>query len=56
MEKAAREQAQAAFTMAEADFKREEQLFRQGPAAAQEYERARSTRRSAARASWMAQG
>ena len=29
MEKAAREQAQAAFTMAEADFKREEQLFRQ---------------------------
>jgi len=44
MEKAAREQAQAAFTMAEADFKREEQLFRQGPAAAQEYDRARSTR------------
>src|SRR5262249_14883302 len=31
MEKAARDQAQAALTMAEADFKRQEQLFRQGP-------------------------
>jgi HlyD family secretion protein len=44
MEKAARDQAQAALTMAEADFKRQEQLFRQGPAAAQDYDRARSTR------------
>ncbi len=44
MEEAARDQAQAALTMAEADFKRQEQLFRSGPAAAQDFDRARSTR------------
>lgn len=44
MEEAARDQTQAALTMAEADFKRQEQLFRSGPAAAQDFDRARSTR------------
>ncbi len=44
MEEAARDQAQAALTMAEADFKRQEQLFRSGPVAAQDFDRARSTR------------
>ncbi|HEY3664127.1 MAG TPA: efflux RND transporter periplasmic adaptor subunit [Chthoniobacterales bacterium] len=43
-EKAAHDQAQAALTMAEADFKRQEQLYRSGPAAAQDFDRARSTR------------
>ncbi len=44
MEKAARDEMQAALTMAEADYKRQEQLFRSGPAAAQDFDRARSTR------------
>lgn len=44
MEEAARDQTQAALTMAEADFKRQEQLFRSGPVAAQDFDRARSTR------------
>lgn len=43
-EKAAHDQAQAALTMAEADFKRQDQLYRSGPAAAQDFDRARSTR------------
>ena len=44
MEKAAHDQAQAALTLSEADYKRQEQLVRSGPAAAQDFDRARSTR------------
>ena len=44
MEKAARDQAQAALVLSEAEFARQEKLFRMGPAAAQDYDRARSTR------------
>ncbi len=56
MQQAAHDQAQAALTMAEADFKRQEQLYRSGPAAAQDFDRARSTRdqdrEQVAQASW----
>ncbi len=44
MEKAAHDQAQAALALSEADYKRQEQLFQSGPAAAQDFDRARSTR------------
>lgn len=44
MEKAARDQAQAALVLSEAEFARQEKLFRMGPAAAQDYDRARSAR------------
>jgi HlyD family secretion protein len=44
MEKAAHDQAQAALVLSEADYKRQEQLLRSGPAAAQDFDRARSTR------------
>jgi HlyD family secretion protein len=44
MEKAASDQAQAALALSEADYKRQEQLFRSGPAAAQDFDRARSIR------------
>ena len=44
MEKAAHDQAQAALALSKADYKRQEQLFRSGPAAAQDIDRARSTR------------
>ncbi|PYL01643.1 MAG: hypothetical protein DME32_08735, partial [Verrucomicrobia bacterium] len=43
-EKAARDQADAALALSEAEFKRQEQLLRRGPASAQDYDRARSTR------------
>ena len=43
-EKAARDQAQAALTLSEAEFARQAQLLRMGPAAKQDYDRARSTR------------
>jgi HlyD family secretion protein len=43
-ERAARDEAQAALTMSQTDFKRQEELFRSGPAAAQDFDRARSTR------------
>ncbi|MGH7938643.1 MAG: secretion protein HlyD, partial [Bryobacteraceae bacterium] len=44
MQQAAHDQAQAALVLSEADFKRQEQLFRSGPAAAQDFDRARATR------------
>jgi HlyD family secretion protein len=44
MEQAAHDQAQAALVLSEADYKRQEQLFRSGPVAAQDFDRARSTR------------
>lgn len=44
VEKAALDQARAALVLSEAEFARQEKLFRMGPAAAQDYERARSTR------------
>jgi len=44
MEQAAHDQAQAALALSEADYKRQEQLFRSGPTAAQDFDRARSTR------------
>jgi len=43
-EKAAREQAQAALALSEAEYARQEQLFRKGPASVQDFDRARSTR------------
>ena len=43
-ERAARDQAKAELDLAEAEFARQEKLFRMGPAAAQEFDRARSTR------------
>jgi HlyD family secretion protein len=43
-EKAARDQAQAALVLSEAEFKRQAELLRRGPASAQEYDRARSAR------------
>jgi HlyD family secretion protein len=43
-EKAARDQAQAALALSEAEFARQEKLFRNGPAAAQDYDRARAAR------------
>jgi HlyD family secretion protein len=43
-EKAALDQARAALVLSEAEFVRQEKLFRMGPAAAQDYDRARSTR------------
>jgi HlyD family secretion protein len=43
-EKAALDQAGAALVLSEAEFARQEKLFRMGPAAAQDYDRARSTR------------
>jgi HlyD family secretion protein len=44
VEKAARDQAQAALVLSEAEFARQEKLFRTGPAAAQDYDRALATR------------
>ncbi|MDQ2868749.1 MAG: HlyD family efflux transporter periplasmic adaptor subunit [Verrucomicrobiota bacterium] len=44
MEKAARDQARTALTLSEAEFARQEKLFRAGPAAAQDFDRAKSTR------------
>jgi HlyD family secretion protein len=43
-EKAARDQAEAALVLSEAEFKRQAELLRRGPASAQDYDRARSTR------------
>jgi HlyD family secretion protein len=43
-EKAAREQAQAALQLSEAEYARQEQLLRRGPASIQDFDRARSTR------------
>src|SRR5947207_497201 len=43
-EKAARDMAQAALVLSEAEFKRQAELLRRGPASAQDYDRARSTR------------
>ena len=43
-EKAARDQAQAALVLSEAEYKRQAELLRRGPASAQDYDRARSTR------------
>jgi HlyD family secretion protein len=43
-EKAALDMARAALVLSEAEFTRQEKLFRMGPAAAQDYDRARSTR------------
>jgi HlyD family secretion protein len=43
-EKAARDQAQAALVLSEAEYARQEKLYRMGPAAAQDFDRARSTR------------
>jgi HlyD family secretion protein len=43
-EKAALDQAKAELTLAEAEYARQEKLFRMGPAAAQDFDRARSTR------------
>jgi HlyD family secretion protein len=43
-EKAAREQAQAALELSEAEYARQEQLVRKGPASRQDFDRARSTR------------
>ncbi len=44
METAARDQARAALVLSEAEFKRQEGLYRTGVSAAQEFDRARSTR------------
>lgn len=43
-EKAVRDMAQAALVLSEAEFKRQAELLRRGPASAQDYDRARSTR------------
>jgi HlyD family secretion protein len=43
-ERAARDQAKAELVLAEAEYARQEKLYRQGPAAAQDFDRARSTR------------
>ena len=43
-EKAARDQAQAALVLSEAEYKRQTELLRRGPASAQDYDRARSAR------------
>src|SRR5216110_3391959 len=43
-EKAARDMAEAALALSEAEFKRQSELLRRGPASAQDYDRARSTR------------
>src|SRR5213592_2579939 len=43
-EKAARDMAGAALALSEAEFKRQSELLRRGPASAQDYDRARSTR------------
>ena len=43
-EKAARDMAQAALALSEAEFKRQAELLRRGPASAQDYDRARSSR------------
>lgn len=43
-EKAARDQAKAALTLSEKEFKRQEELFRRGASAMQDLDRARSTR------------
>jgi HlyD family secretion protein len=43
-EKSARDQAQAALVLSEAEFARQEKLFRNGPAAVQDYDRARAAR------------
>ena len=43
-ERAGLDQARAALVLSEAEFARQEKLFRMGPAAAQDYDRARSTR------------
>lgn len=43
-EKAARDQVQASLTLSEAEFARQEKLFLSGPAARQDFDRARSTR------------
>src|SRR5438093_9762699 len=55
-EKAALDQARAALVLSEAEFARQEKLFRMGPAAAQDYDRARSTadqdRQRVAQAEW----
>jgi len=42
-EKAARDMAEAALVLSEAEFKRQSELLRRGPASAQDYDRARST-------------
>jgi len=43
-EKAARQQAQAALELSEAEYKRQEELVRKGPASKQDFDRARSAR------------
>jgi HlyD family secretion protein len=43
-EKAARDMAEAALVLSEAEYKRQTELLRRGPASAQDYDRARSTR------------
>ena len=43
-EQAARDMAQAALALSEAEFKRQSELLRRGPASAQDYDRARSIR------------
>lgn len=43
-EKAARDQAKAELVLAEAEYKRQEKLFRDGASATQDFDRARSTR------------
>jgi HlyD family secretion protein len=43
-EKAARDQAQAALALSEAEYARQEQLVRRGPSSVQDFDRARSTR------------
>ena len=43
-EKAARDMAEAALVLSEAEYKRQSELLRRGPASAQEYDRARSVR------------
>ena len=43
-ERAGLDQARAAFVLSEAEFARQEKLLRMGPAAQQDYDRARSTR------------
>src|SRR5437868_9077102 len=43
-EKAARDMAEAALVLSEAEYKRQSELLRRGPASAQDFDRARSTR------------
>jgi HlyD family secretion protein len=43
-EKAARDMAEAALVLSEAEYKRQSELLRRGPASAQDYDRARSAR------------